>query len=223
MPEPAGFASFGPETSHVVAEQTLRDLGWTSCGAGDWAIALRSPSGEHAARISPFDPAAGYCAAFYREAVHTGQVPTLEAEIALDGGANLLLMDFLRPVDPGRASAFHVARAARRPHLAALAELLADVHSRALRELPWCGPLDTNPANVMENPAGRLVLIDPFYADGPNLYAAVLDDPGRVATSIPSRRRRHMFELPLAHSGPADPVLLQRMRDALTAADNALS
>ncbi|GIM88407.1 hypothetical protein [Paractinoplanes toevensis] len=43
-----------PEGDHRDVEAAFRAAGWTPCGAGDWAIALRSPDGTRAARISPF-------------------------------------------------------------------------------------------------------------------------------------------------------------------------
>lgn len=65
------------QEDHREVERALLAEGWTPCGAGDWAIALRSPDGTTAARISPFDPTGPYCAALYREAAHTRQVPRL--------------------------------------------------------------------------------------------------------------------------------------------------
>jgi hypothetical protein len=46
------------DSDHVTVEALFISHGWTPCGVGDWAVALRSPSGELAARISPFDPVA---------------------------------------------------------------------------------------------------------------------------------------------------------------------
>jgi hypothetical protein len=65
-----------PDADHRVAERAFLAAGWTPCGAGDWAIALRSPDGTAAARISPFDPTGPYTAALYREAAHTRLVPS---------------------------------------------------------------------------------------------------------------------------------------------------
>ena len=211
--------SLGEETEHHEAERVLRGQGWTLCGAGDWAIALRSPSGAFAARISPFDPAAAYNAKFYRRAAHTGQVPHIEAEVTLDGGANMLVLEFLHTVNADRAAAFHQMIASRASEVAELVELLGGVHADARRDLPWCGPIDTNPSNVMQAADGRVVLIDPFYADGPNLYGTILTDPVRVSASIPPAHRRHMFDLPLASTGQPDPDVLTQMRDAIASAD----
>ena len=213
--ELSALRTLGPRTDHRDAEGVLRAAGWTACGAGDWAIALRSPAGAYAARISPFDPAGPYNAALYRRAAHTGQVPRLEAEVALEGGAHLMILEFLHVADPGRAGAFHRSVLARAPEVAELADLVRSVHADACRELPWCGPVDTNPSNVMRRADGGLVLIDPFYADGPDLYGTVRSDPACVAAAIPSDRRRHMFDLPLRSSGPPEPGVLEEMRWAL--------
>jgi len=118
-----------------------------------------------------------------------------------------------------RAAAFHQAIAVGAPEVAELSDLVAAVHLDARRELPWCGPADINPTNVMQAQGGRLVLIDPFYADGPNLYGTILTDPARVAATIPENRRRHMFDLPLRSSEAPTPGVLAQMRDAITAAD----
>ncbi len=74
----------------------------------------------------------------------------------------------------------------------------------------------------MRRAAGELVLSDPFFADGPNLYGSILTDPMVVARLIPAARRRHMLELPLAESGPWDPVEREKMRAALASADAEL-
>ena len=221
-PELAPLAAFGPSTTHRIAEHVLREAWWTACGAGDWAIALRSPSGRLAARISPFDPAMPYNAQLYRRAERTGQVPRVQAEVTLHGGANLLILEFLQPVAPARATAFHRSIRARAPGVAELAELVSVVHRQARAELPWCAAvIDANPTNVMARSTGELVLIDPFYADGPTLYGTLLTNASRVARSIPRDDRAHMFELPLASTGRPDPATLQAMREALAAADAA--
>ena len=93
------------------------------------------------------------------------------------------------------------------------------IHERARRELPWCGPLDDNPANVMRATDGRLVVADLFYADGPNLYATAATDPDLVVAQIPEAERRFMTEIPLAASGPWEPRCATRCAPALAAAD----
>jgi hypothetical protein len=55
-PHRDALALLGRRADHRDAERALLGAGWTACGAGDWVIALRSPDGTAAARISPFDP-----------------------------------------------------------------------------------------------------------------------------------------------------------------------
>lgn len=93
------------------------------------------------------------------------------------------------------------------------------IHESALSELPWCGPLDNNPDNVMRAAGGRLVVADLFYADGPALYATAASDPDQVVARIPEAERRFMTEIPLAASGPWEPGTQEAMRAALAAAD----
>lgn len=207
------------QLDHRDVEDTLVAEGWTLCGAGDWAIALRSPDGTAAARISPFDPTGPYTADLYRQAVRTRQVPRLYEHRRLVGGGDLQVMEWLRPVAVGEAAAFHRAILARAPEVADLVDAVRRVHERARRELPWCGPLDDNPANVMRAADGRIVVVDLFYADGPNLYATAATDPDLVASRIPEAERRFMTEIPLAASGPWDPAAREAMRIGLAAAD----
>jgi hypothetical protein len=207
------------QADHRDAERALRSAGWTPCGAGDWAIALRSPDGATAARISPFDPTGPYAAALYREAAHTRQVPVLFAHRRLAGGGDLQVMEWLRPVPAAEAAAFHRAIAGRAPEVAALVDVVRRVHERARRELPWCGPLDDNPSNVMRAADGRLVVVDLFYADGPDLYRTAATDPDLVAARIPASERRFMTEIPLSDSGPWDEAEREAMRAGLAAAD----
>lgn len=205
---------------HRDAEQAFRAAGWTSCGAGDWAIALRSPEGTAVARISPFDPASPYAVELYREAAHTRQVPELFAHRRLVGGGDLQIMEWLQPVPEPEAVAFHRAIASREPEVAELADVVRRIQERARGELPWFrSELDDNPENVMRTADARLVAIDLFGADGPNLYAAVTDNPDLVVARIPEPERRFMTEIPLTSTGPWEPAVRAKMRAGLEAAD----
>jgi hypothetical protein len=208
-----------PQGDHRDVERVLVADGWTLCGSGDWAIALRSPDGTAAARISPFDPTGPYTAALYRQAAHTRQVPELFAHHRLLGGGDLQVMEWLRPVTEPEAIAFHQAIATRAPQVADLIDVVRRVHEQARRELPWCGPLDQNPANVMRAADGHLVVADLFYADGPNLYATAATNPDLVAAKIPEAQRRFMTQIPMASSGPWPPEERETMRAGLEAAD----
>ncbi|PWC06305.1 hypothetical protein [Mycetocola zhujimingii] len=215
----ATLASLPSDANHRVAERAFTEAGWSRCGAGDWAIALRSPDGSAAVRISPFDPTGPYTAALYREAAHTRQVPHLFAHRRLDGGGDLQIMEWLDAVDEPTAAAFHRALAAREPFVADLVDVVRRIHALARRELAWCGPLDTNPSNVMRGADGRLVVADLFYADGPDLYATAASAPDTVVARIPEAERRFMTEIPLAASGPWDTASRAAMRAGLAAAD----
>lgn len=211
--------SLAPNTDHRDAERAFTAAGWSRIGAGDWAIALLSPDGRTVARISPFDPTGPYTAELYRRAAHTLLVPQLLEHHRLDGGGDLLLMERLHPVDPADAAGLHRLIADEDESVAELTGILREIHARALAELPWCGPIDDNPSNVMRGSDGRLVLTDPFYADGPALYATAGSDPDAVAARIPEDHRRFMTEIPLAASGPWEPADREAMRKGLTAAD----
>lgn len=213
------LSQLDPQATHRNVEEQLLAAGWTACGAGDWAVALRSPDGASAARISPFDPMGPYSAAVYREARTTRRVPTLFAHHRLTGGGDLQVLEWLEPAPEDEAVAFHVAIAERAPEVADLVDVVRRVHQRAQRELPWCGPLDHNPANVMRGADGRLVVVDLFYADGPNLYATAATNPDLVVALIPEAERRFMTEIPLAASGPWDPIAREAIRAGLAAAD----
>ncbi|TCC01962.1 hypothetical protein [Kribbella soli] len=208
------------DIDHRVVERVLREAGWSPCGAGDWAVALRAPDGRAAARISPFDLVAPYTVALYREAAHTRQVPRLFAHRRLVGGGDLQIMEWLEPVDADEAAGFHRALAAREPEVAELADVVRRVHERGRRDQPWFAPkLDDNPDNIMRNADGRLVAADLFGADGPRLYAAVVDDPHLVVTTIPEPERRFMTDIPLTNTGPWPPEVRAAMHESLTTAD----
>ncbi len=215
-------ALLGLDADYREAERVFRAAGWTFCGAGDWAFALQSPDGATAVRISPFDPVGPYTAALYREAAHTGQVPKLFAHRPLSGGGDLQVMEWLQPVPQAEAAAFHRAIAQRTPDVAELAEIIDRVHQRASAELPWCGPLDTNPSNVMRAADGHLVVADLYYADGPALYATAFDDPDLLVARIPESERRFIADIP-ATSQPWEPGAQDALRASLAAADSRRS
>jgi hypothetical protein len=154
-------------------------------------------AGRHSGRADqPVDPTGPYTVELYRQAGHTRQVPDLFAHRRLVGGGDLQVMEWLRPVAEDEAVAFHRAIAMRSPEVADLVDVVRRIHERARRGLPWCGPLDHNPANVMRAADGRLVVADVFYADGPNLYATAAEDPDHIVAKIPQAERRFMTETP---------------------------
>lgn len=213
------LAAIPDGADHHQADHAFRSAGWIPCGAGDWAIALRSPDGKLAVRISPFDPTGPYTATLYQAAVHTGQVPRLHAHRRLSGGGDLQVMEWLAPASEPDAVGFLQAVVEGATPAEDLAQIVRAVHSRALAELPWCGPLDVNPANVMRGDDGRLVVTDLFYADGPALYAQAMTAPEAFVATMPEEERRFMTEIPLAASGPWPDAERKALRRALAEAD----
>ncbi len=213
------LGSLGADATHEDAESRFREAGWGPCGAGDWAIALASPTADLVVRISPFDPVGPYTARLYREASSTGQVPALHAHRRLAGGGDLQLLERLAPVDESEAHELLARCAVPTTEFSALAAIVGEIHADARRELPWCGPLDTNPSNVMRTLAGQLVLTDPYYADGPNLYASAERDPALLVARIPEAERRYLTHIPLACSGPWEDDDRSALREALRRAD----
>jgi len=218
-PVPSALAAVGSGTHYREVERLLRAEGWRRCGEGDWAFALASPDGRSAARLSPFDPVGPYTVRLYAEASTTGAVPRLDLHRRLSGGADLQVMELLRPVGAAEASAFLDRVRRGDGGLAEVSAALHRIHAAACAELPWCGPLDANPSNVMRGPDGRLVLIDPYYADGPALYAMAHEDPDRFVTTLPPEQRRHLAEIPLAESGPWPVQEREALRARLGQAD----
>lgn len=206
-------------TTYREVEEMLVSTGWSRCGTGDWAFALASPEGDLVARISPFDPVGPFTARLYEQAAGTGLVPRLHLYRRLAGGADLQVMERLLPVDESTAARFLERLAHPAPELAELAAIVGRVHTEARRELSWCGPLDTNPSNVMRAVDGHLVMTDPYYADGPRLYALAGQDPDRFVTTLPAEERRHLTEIPLAASGPWPEAERAALAEAVQQAD----
>jgi hypothetical protein len=215
--------SIDAHADHSDAEAHLLALGWAACGRGDWAIALQSPSGQLAARISPFDPTAPFTAKLYRAGRVTGWFPELLLERPLTGGANLLLMEFLHPAALELGIDIHRRRQAKDHGIRDAADLIEQIHAEASRALTWCGPIDDNPSNIMVAGDGSPRITDPYYAAGPALYGAVLNSPLEVARAIPAEQRRHILEIPMDSTGRWDPQLLSEMRDGLARADATLA
>lgn len=202
-----------PSTTHRDVEHLLLDAGWRPCGAGDWAVALASPDDRAVARISPFDPVGPYTARLYREGAATKQLPGLFAHRRLAGGGDLQLLERLGSVPEPEAVDFLARLTDPGADLKALADLVSRIHREAQQDLPWCGPLDGNPSNIMRSSTGQLVLTDPYYADGPALYATAAHEPDLVVARLPEHERRFMTEIPLASSGPWKPGEAEAMRE----------
>jgi hypothetical protein len=191
--------------------QVLAELiggGWVPCGAGDWAVGLRSPDGALAARVCPFDPAYSAFVDLCRRCIGNRWLPRVELAADLEGGGSVVFLEFVAPVEEavavpvterwrtgtGDAEFEEVRRTAR----------MIDAEYR--KSTPWWDGFDMNNAHIRRAIDGRLVLIDAFCMDGASLYGQILDDVAEVHRRIPRERMRYALEIPYIarESSPAE-------------------
>ncbi|CAM3484603.1 hypothetical protein OCAE111667_12175 [Occultella aeris] len=203
---------------HRQAHAHLVRNGWNVCGVGDWAVTLRSPDGLLAARVSPFDPAYPVFVDLCRRLPDSAHLPRVESDVALEGGGQLTIMEFLLPAPDGVAEQVRTSWDAREDlELDAVRQAAEDLDATARRTVPWWDGLDTNPGNIMQALDGRTVLVDVFCMDGAALYAALLADPTGFAERIPAERRQHLNEIAfIARSSTPAEIADLRAAHALT-------
>ncbi len=184
--------------SHRQTMAELLLLGWTPCGIGDWAVALRSPGGLLAARISPFDPAYSAFLALCRRCAGNQYLPHVDLTAALDGGGSLTVMEFLAPAQ--EAVAGQLIRQWEQDdgdaELSTLKAAALAVDGQYRIRVPWWDGIDLNEGNVGQSVAGRLTFVDVFCMDGAALYGQILEDAAVVRRRIPEEQRRHLLEIP---------------------------
>ena len=187
-----------PSLSYRDALAALVAAGWLPCGAGDWAVGLRSPDGSLVARVCPFDPAYRAFVDLCRACAGNRWLPRIEAAVELEGGASVVFLEFLAPVD--RELAEQVAGQWRRGEgdgeFAAVRSAAEEINARYERSTPWWDGFDLNAAHVRRSADGRLVLIDVFCMDGASLYAGILEDVAQVHRRVPRDRMRYALEIP---------------------------
>lgn len=181
--------------------QVLAELvagGWVPSGAGDWAVALRSPDGTVVARVCPFDPAYPAFVELCRQCAGNRWLPRVELAADLEGGGSVVFLEFAAAVDDAVAG-----RVAEQWRTGAGDAEFEEVR-RAARTIdaayrdstPWWGGFDLNEAHIRRAADGRLVLIDIFCMDGASLYGKILDDLAEVHRRIPRHRMRYALEIP---------------------------
>ncbi len=180
----------------VLAELVARD--WVPFGAGDWAVALRSPDGALVARVCPFDPAYWAFVDLCRECAGNPWLPRIELASVLDGGGSAVFLDYVAPV--GQPMSERVAERWRaRADDAEFREL-----SRAARRIdaeyrqstPWWGLCDLETHDLFWSADDHPVLIDIYCMAGEDLYQAILDDVAAVHRRIPRERMRYALDIP---------------------------
>ncbi|GAA2131693.1 hypothetical protein [Glycomyces algeriensis] len=190
--DPAALAAL----SHREAAGWLLADGWNVCGAGDWATVWRSPDGELAARVSPFEPAYAVFVRLCRALAGNPLLPRIELDAPLEGGGRLTVMEFLVPTDKDRAAeVWRDWDAETEGPIAAVRAEAGRLSAEAAEAVPYWGGLDRNPSNVMATPAGEPRLVDLFYAEGLEIYADLLADPAKVFARFPAGQRRYMAEI----------------------------
>jgi hypothetical protein len=206
VPEPELPGADGPRIpglawASLSYRQVLSELvlaGWVLCGAGDWAIGLRSPDGSLVARVCPFDPAYSAFVDLCRVCAGNRWLPRIELAAGLEGGGSAVFLEFVAPVDQVTAEQVagkwtHGADDAQFEELRGAAR---EIDARYRRSTPWWDGFDLNRDHIRQAADGRLVLIDIFCMDGASLYGKILEDVTEVHRRIPRERMRYALEIP---------------------------
>ncbi|GAA3165940.1 hypothetical protein GCM10010466_65930 [Planomonospora alba] len=194
--------------SHRDALAGLARLGWTPCGVGDWAVALRSPDGLLAARVCPFDPAYPAFLELCSRLPGNPYLPRVAFSTPLEGGGSLAVLEFLAPVEERTAA--DVARRWREgggdPALQEVRRAALEIDARFRARVPWWDGIDLNPGNVRRAVDGRIAFIDVFCMDGAALYGQVLADAAVVRDRFPADGTRYLLDIPhiARESGPEE-------------------
>jgi hypothetical protein len=193
LSDPAALA----ELNHREAAGWLLADGWNVCGVGDWATVWRSPDGELAARVSPFEPAYEVFVHLCRALPGSPLLPRIELDSPLEGGGRITVMEFLTPIEYDQAAAIWMRwdEAGADDPITAVRTEAERLNAEAAETIPFWGSLDRNPANVMAAAAGDARLVDLFYAEGKRIYAELLENPAPVLASFPPERRKYMAEI----------------------------
>ena len=200
--------------SHRQVLAELIGRGWVLCGAGDWAVALRSPEGVLVARVCPFDPAYPAFVDLCRRCSGNRWVPKVELATDLEGGGSVVFLEFVAPVE--EAVAVEVAERWRTgagdAEFEEVRRTARMIDAEYRKSTPWWDGFDMNSAHIRRALDGRLVLIDIFCLDGASLYGKILEDLAEVHRRIPPERMRYALEIPYIarESSPAEISALKK-------------
>ena len=176
----------------------LIGAGWVPCGAGDWAVGLRSPEGSLVARVCPFDPAYLAFVELCGNCAGNRWLPRVELAADLEGGGSVVFLEFVAPVD--EAIAAQVAERWRTgtgdAEFEEVRRTAGVIDAERRRSTPWWDGFDLGSAHIRKAADGRLVLIDLFCMDGASLYGKILEDITEVHRRIPPDRMRYALEIP---------------------------
>ena len=174
---------------------------------------LASPSGELAARVSPWD-AAYQLHAERCMAARNPYLPRIDAIAPVGALGRLVLMERLYAAPEPEAAALcaalvmqgdsgwrapagvDVAAPAADPDVAALRRHILALDAEGARTLPFWGGLDVRPGNVMADAAGRLKLVDPVFVAGPKIIAAIEAADRAALAQLPPGALAAFFTIP---------------------------
>lgn len=193
LSDPAALA----ELNHREAAGWLLADGWNVCGVGDWATVWRSPDGELAARVCPFEPSFEIFVRLCRTLPDNPLLPRIELDSPLEGGGRLTVMEFLAPAEADQAEQVWRSWEATAPGdpATAVRREAERLNAEAVSTVPFWGGLDCKPGHVMATPSGEAKLVDLFFAEGRRIYAELLENPAAVAASFPAEQRKYMAEI----------------------------
>jgi hypothetical protein len=211
VPELPGLPWEALSHRQVLAELGARD--WVPFGAGDWAVALRSPDGELVARVCPFDPAYWAFVELCRECAGNQWLPRIELASVLEGGGSVVFLEYVTPV--GHPLSQRVAERwqarADDPEFGQLRRAAQRIDAEYRASTPWWGQCDLVDAHLYWSAGDHPVLIDVYCMAGEDLYGAILKDVAAVHRRIPRERMRYALDIPyIARESSAQEILALR-------------
>jgi len=180
--------------------------GWRVAATGDWSWVYRSPEGDRAWRITPFDPA---FRAFIDICLASSNrhLPRLEGVHEHAEGGYSVIMEWLDPVpEPSAAKWFDQFEKATDGEIAEARRLLVD--AAASIELPLFAGLDKTPANLLRRQSdGAYVFTDAFWIDGRRLFEMIETRPADALALFSADSLEHWAHLPCMDTRGTDLIL----------------
>ncbi|WP_157181541.1 hypothetical protein [Actinopolymorpha alba] len=187
-----------PAINHHGARTRLEALGWTKCGEGDWAIALRSPGGRLAARVSAFEPSYPWFVELCRRANGNAYFPRIDFVSELEGGGHLAVLEFLTQVSADEEAAFLERwkdKADPDPDFRAARAAVRALDEECRENVRFWMGIDLED-HVMRAADGHLKLIDLVGVAGGLIQEQIHADLAEFFRVIPRDRCRYFLEIP---------------------------
>lgn len=188
-----------PDINHRRSQAWLEERGWTKCGEGDWAIALRSPDGALAARVSPFEPSYGWFVELCDRLPGNPYLPRIYFVSELEGGGQLAVLEYLTPSSEAEANAFLLRwkdDADPDPDLRRLRDAVEALDEECRETVRFWMGIDLGARHVMRAADGQVKLIDLLGLAGGPMVEQIEADVEEFLRVIPRHRCRYMLEIP---------------------------